>query len=154
MKATGRARRIIHVLRIALLHIILHGLHKLLERWPGLAARLAGRNLSGPERLRAAIEDMGGTFIKFGQVMAMQSDLLPLPYCKILFTLFDHVAPFAYAEVERVFEEDLKQKPLQIFTAFDRTPIATGSIGQVHVATLGAIKVAVKVRRPAIVSDF
>jgi len=154
MKAAGRAQRIIHVLRIAILHIILHGLHKLLKRWPGLATKLAGQNLSGPERLRAAIEDIGGTFIKFGQVMAMQSDLLPLQYCKVLFTLFDQVAPFDYAEVERVFEEDLGQTPLQIFNSFDRTPIATGSIGQVHVATLNTIKVAVKIRRPTIVSDF
>src|SRR4029077_6789682 len=141
MKATGRVRRIIHVLGGATLHIILHGLHKLLKRWPSLAIKLAGPNLSGPERLRAAIEDIGGTFIKFGQVMAMQSDLLPLPYCKVLSTLFDQVAPFDYEEVELVFKEDLGQTPLQIFNSFDRTPIATGSIGQVHVATLGAIKV-------------
>ncbi|HEX4602612.1 MAG TPA: AarF/UbiB family protein [Candidatus Angelobacter sp.] len=110
--------------------------------------------MSGPVRLRLAIEEIGGTFIKFGQMLAMQSDLLPLEYCRVLFTLFDQVPPFSYQEVERMFVEDLGQKPAQIFTSFDLTPIATGSIGQVHIAMLGKQKVAVKVRRPTIARDF
>jgi len=71
-----------------------------------------------------------------------------------LFTLFDQVPAFSYEEVEGIFQEELKQTPLQVFTFFDRTPIATGSIGQVHVAALGTDKVAVKIRRPTILTDF
>ena len=84
----------------------------------------------------------------------MQSDLLPLEYCAALFSLFDQVPPFDYREVEKTFLEDLGQAPVEIFEAFDTKPVATGSIGQVHVATLGGRKLAVKVRRPTILSDF
>ncbi len=148
------ARRLIRIFRIVGRHSVAHGVHLGLKRWPKLAAKTLEQEVPGPLRLRLTIEEIGGTFIKFGQMLAMQSDLLPLEYCKVLFTLFDQVPPFSYQEVERIFEEDLGQTPLQIFGSFDRTPIATGSIGQVHVATLGAQKVAVKVRRPTIVHDF
>ena len=159
MKAAGGGQRAIHILRVAIRHLTVHLLHASLRRWPTLAAKipglnLLGPNLRGPERLRIAIEEMGGTFIKFGQMMAMQSDLLPLDYCRVLFTLFDQVPAFSYEEVEGIFQEELKQTPLQVFTFFDRTPIATGSIGQVHVAALGTDKVAVKIRRPTILTDF
>jgi predicted unusual protein kinase regulating ubiquinone biosynthesis (AarF/ABC1/UbiB family) len=159
VKAAGSGQRAIHILRVAIRHLTVHLLHASLRRWPTLAAKipglnLLGPNLRGPERLRIAIEEMGGTFIKFGQMMAMQSDLLPLDYCRVLFTLFDQVPAFSYEEVEGIFQEELKQTPLQVFTFFDRTPIATGSIGQVHVAALGTDKVAVKIRRPTILTDF
>jgi ubiquinone biosynthesis protein len=154
VKATSSVRRATHIFRVAVSHLVVHALHAFLGRWPILAAKIPGQALPGPERLRLAIEDIGGIFIKFGQMLAMQSDLLPLEYCRVLFTLFDQVPAFSYEEVEQTFVEDLKQTPLQIFTSFDRTPIATGSIGQVHAAALGTQKVAVKIRRPAILSEF
>jgi ubiquinone biosynthesis protein len=154
MKATNSLRRAIYIFRVAVCHLVVHQLHGFLGRWPALAVRLPAPKLSGPERLRLAIEEIGGTFIKFGQMLAMQSDLLPLEYCRTLSTLFDQVPAFSYAEVERTFLEDLKQTPLQIFGSFDRTPIATGSIGQVHTATMGNQTVAVKIRRPTILTDF
>jgi ubiquinone biosynthesis protein len=154
MKATGSVRRAAYIFRVVVRHLVIHQLHGFFERWPALAARLPARNLPGPERLRLAIEEIGGTFIKFGQMLAMQSDLLPLEYCRTLSTLFDQVPPFSYAEVEQTFLEDLKQTPLQIFSSFNQTPIATGSIGQVHTATLGNQTVAVKIRHPTILSDF
>lgn len=154
MKATSSLRRATHIVRVAVRHLVMHALYAFLKRWPSLAAKVPGPNLPGPERLRLAIEDIGGTFIKFGQMLAMQSDLLPLEYCRVLFTLFDQVPAFRYEEVEQIFLEELKQTPLQMFSFFDRTPIATGSIGQVHAAMLGTQKVAVKIRRPTILSDF
>jgi len=154
MKATSSMRRAVYIFRVAVRHLVVHQLHIFLGQWPTLAARLPARKLPGPERLRLAIEEIGGTFIKFGQMLAMQSDLLPLEYCRILSTLFDQVPPFSYAEVERTFLEDLKQTPLQIFSSFDQMPLATGSIGQVHTATLGNQTVAVKIRRPTILNDF
>ncbi|HEV3036556.1 MAG TPA: AarF/UbiB family protein [Candidatus Angelobacter sp.] len=154
MKAKASLSRFKDICRVAGRHIVLHALHQRFARWPKLARRIPGENLPGPKRFRMALEEIGGTFIKFGQMLAMQSDMLPLEYCAALFSLFDQVPPFEYAEVERAFREDLGQSPLEIFETFDPRPIATGSIGQVHVATLAGRKVAVKVRRPTILSDF
>ncbi len=113
-----------------------------------------GTPLTGPQRLRTVLEQIGGTFIKFGQVLALQSDILPLDYCHELFNLLDRVPPFAYEEVERTFLEDLGRKPSEIFDTFVVEPLATGSIGQVHIATMGGRKLAVKVRRPSVLTDF
>ncbi len=154
MKAKASLHRFRAISLVLIRHLILHFLGKRLARWPRLARRISGEKLSAPKRFRQAIEEIGGTFIKFGQMLAMQSDLIPLEYCAALFSLFDQVPPFDYAEVEKVFLEDLERAPLEIFQSFDTSPIATGSIGQVHVAWLQNRKVAVKIRRPAIVSDF
>lgn len=154
MKAKASLSRFKDILFIATRHLALHTMHGRLARWPKLARKIPGENIPGPKRFRLAIEEIGGTFIKFGQMLAMQSDLLPLKYCAALFSLFDRVPPFDYPEVERTFLEDLGKSPQQTFEFFDQSPIATGSIGQVHIATLGGRKVAVKVRRPTILSDF
>jgi ubiquinone biosynthesis protein len=154
MKAKASLSRFRTIFFIAARHAVLHALHRRLASWPKLAHKLPGENIPGPKRLRLVIEEIGGTFIKFGQMLAMQSDLLPLNYCAALFSLFDQVPPFSYEEVEKTFVEDLGQSPFEIFEAFDTKPIATGSIGQVHVASLHGRKAAVKVRRPTIVSDF
>jgi len=125
-----------------------------LARWPNLARRLLGNQLSGPDRLRITFEEIGGTIIKFGQILAMQSDMIPLEYCRGLFGLFDRVPPFEYEHVQRTFLEDLGKTPEQIFESFNTIPFATGSIGQVHRGMLKGCKVAVKVRRPTILDDF
>ncbi len=147
-------RRFIHIVRVVIKHFVAHKMHQRLAQWPRFAHWLLGKPLSGPDRLRVAFEEIGGTLIKLGQMLALQSDMLPLEYCRGLFSLFDKVPPFAYEYVERTFLEDLKQTPQQVFDSFDIRPFATGSIGQVHIATLGAHKLAVKVRRPTILQDF
>jgi ubiquinone biosynthesis protein len=154
MKAKASLWRFKDIFVVILRHLFQHALQRRFARWPAIARRLPGENLPGPKRFRLAIEEIGGTFIKFGQMLAMQSDLLPLEYCSALFSLFDRVPPFDYSEVERTFTEDLQYTPREIFDSFDIEPIATGSIGQVHVARLRGKKVAVKVRRPTIISDF
>src|SRR5262249_49087450 len=106
------------------------------------------------QRLRMALQEIGGTFIKFGQVLALQSDILPLDYCRELFNLLDHVPPFPFEDVETIVVRELGRKPQEIYDSFAREPIATGSIGQVHEATLDGRKVAVKVRRPSVLIDF
>jgi len=143
-----------HILAVIVHHAFLHAIHQRIARWPRFARRLAGEGLSGPKRFRLVIEEIGGTFIKFGQMLAMQSDLLPLEYCAALSSLFDQVASFPYAEVEKILVEDLQRTPSELFDSFETQPIATGSIGQVHVATIRGQKMAVKVRRPTIISDF
>jgi ubiquinone biosynthesis protein len=154
MKRLSGAVRLLHLGRVAARHLTRHFVHRALRGHPKLAAGLVGAPMSGPARLRLAIEEMGGTFIKFGQMLALQSDLLPLEYCKALYNLLDHVPAFGPEHVEKIFREELGHSPDDIFDEFDSEPIATGSIGQVHVGVLAGRKLAVKVRRPSVLTDF
>jgi len=110
--------------------------------------------LSGPARLRVALEELGGSFIKFGQMLALQPDILSLEYCNGLFDLLDRITPFDYPEVEQIFLAEIGKPPVEIFDSFEPEPVATASIGQVHVAYLNGRKVAVKVQRPNVETDF
>jgi ubiquinone biosynthesis protein len=105
-------------------------------------------------RLRTALEDLGGSFIKLGQMLALQPDILTLEYCDALCSLLDGVSAFSSAEVDRTFREELGAPPEDFFDTFDRHPLATASVGQVHVATLDGMKLAVKVQRPNVQRDF
>src|SRR5512146_318386 len=98
---------------------------------PPLAHRIGA-----PERLRLMFENLGPTFIKFGQVLACRPDMLPLEYSRELLKLTDSVAPFPSAEARQIIEEDLKAPIESIFTSFDDRPVAAASIAQVHRATL------------------
>ncbi len=140
-----RLRRTMGVFRV----LAVHGVRTFFA-WvrPG---RLNG---SGPRRLRILIEDLGGTFIKFGQVLSLQPDALPIAYCNALFDLLDRVPPFSYQDAETTFVEDLGCSPDAVFDDFEREPIASASIGQVHRARLGGRTCAVKVRRPTVEEDF
>jgi ubiquinone biosynthesis protein len=143
-----------HIVAVVVRHSLAHALGRRLARWPRLARRVAGEPLPGPERLRRALEDLGGTFIKFGQMLALQPDILSLEYCNALFNLMDRIAPFPYEEVVRRFVEDFGRPPEEVFDAFDPRPVATASVGQVHVASLGGRKLAVKVQRPNVKAEF
>lgn len=145
--------RLAHIMAVIIKHALGYASGRLIERWPWLAGRLP-RKLSGPERLRMAFEGIGGTFIKFGQMLALQPDILSLEYCNALFNLLDHVAPFGYAQIESTFLEELGRAPSEIFDSFEQQPLATASIGQVHVAYLQGRKLAVKVQRPNVETDF
>ncbi|OOG58596.1 ubiquinone biosynthesis regulatory protein kinase UbiB [Polaromonas sp. C04] len=114
-----------------------------------------GRNLQAPrgQRLREALERLGPIFVKFGQVLSTRRDLLPMDIADELARLQDRVPPFdsaiAIATIERAFRKPLSE----IFTSFDREPIASASIAQVHFAMLRGRdgqerEVAVKVLRP------
>jgi ubiquinone biosynthesis protein len=100
------------------------------------------------------LEEVGGSFLKFGQVLSLQPDILPRAYCDALFDLLDRVPSFPYRDVERTFVEDLGRRPSEIFDSFETQPIASASIGQVHVASLDGQRLAVKVRRPTVERDF
>jgi ubiquinone biosynthesis protein len=120
----------------------------------GAAQLFRGGSVSGPQRLRMLLEDVGGSFLKFGQVLSLQPDILPRAYCDALFDLLDRVPSFPYREVERTFVEDLGRRPTEIFDSFESQPIASASIGQVHAASLDGQRLAVKVRRPTVQRDF
>lgn len=141
-------RRLGRILRIGGRHLLAAWWER--RRWPNPPRRPIG----GPERLRLALEEIGGTFIKLGQMLALQPDILPLAYCNALFKLLDRVEPFGYADVERIVVEDLGRRPEEVFDSFDRASFAAASIGQVHHATLGGRRLAVKVQRPTVETDF
>jgi ubiquinone biosynthesis protein len=147
-------RRLGHIAAVLLKHLLAHVLSALSVRWPWLAQRLPHSPLSGPDRLRTLFEDLGGTFVKFGQMLALQPDILPLAYCNALFNLLDRITPFAFEQVEQIFVDEFRTRPTEIFDHFDPEPIATASIGQVYIAYLGEQKVAVKVQRPSVKTDF
>jgi ubiquinone biosynthesis protein len=102
-------------------------------------------------RLREAFQELGPTFVKLGQVLSMRPDLVPEPILDELVQLQDNVAPVAFDLIQKKIEEELG-KPLSLaFRDFNPTPLAAGSIGQVHEATLmSGEKVVVKVLRPDI----
>ncbi len=152
--AGANLRRLAHIVRVLAAHAVAHLLGGRLARWPALARRLPPGGLPGPKRLAAVLEDLGGTFIKFGQMLALQPDILSIEYCNALFDLLDRVAPFPYEEVEAVVRAELGRGPGEAFDGFERRPLATASIGQVHVARRDGKKLAVKVQRPVVVHDF
>jgi ubiquinone biosynthesis protein len=110
------------------------------------------RGMPGPVRLRRALEDLGGTWVKLGQTLALRFDLLPGAYCYELFGLFNQVVPFAYADVARIVSSELGREVADVFTYFAPEPFGAASIGQVHDATLrsSGARVAVKVQRPGV----
>lgn len=117
--------------------------------------RLRGVPRHGPELVRQMFEDLGGSFIKFGQILSLQIDTLPREYCDALLALLDRVPPFPAEQVERVFIETLRGAPRDLYQAFDYQPVASASIGQVHRATLkDGTRAAVKVQRPGIRAIF
>lgn len=105
-----------------------------------------------PKRLRKAMEDLGGTYIKLGQLLSIRPDLIPHEYCEEFAKLLDHVPPEPLSSVERVIKEELDAKA---FTHIDPRPLGSASIAQVHKArTKSGHAVAVKIRRPDIVEQF
>jgi ubiquinone biosynthesis protein len=87
-------------------------------------------------------------------MLALQPDILSLQYCNSLFNLLDHVPPFGFEQVEKIFREEFGLLPAEMFDAIDPVPIAAASLGQVHVAWLNGKKLAVKVQRPTVERDF
>jgi ubiquinone biosynthesis protein len=147
-------RRLAYIILVVTRHALAHVGGLLLVRLPGFLSRPSHIPLSGPDRLRTALEELGGSFIKFGQMLALQPDILSLEYCNALFDLLDRITPFEYADVERIFVSELGKTPSEIFDTFEPLPLATASIGQVHVAQLNGRKMAVKVQRPNVETDF
>jgi len=108
--------------------------------------------LSEAQRLRLALEELGPTFIKSGQILSTRHDLIPAEYIQELEKLQDRVLPFDFSEARKVIEKDFGGKKIEeIFLKFNPEQIASASIGQVYHATLsGGEEVAVKVMRPGI----
>lgn len=132
---------------------------RLAEYLPGLSvaaipARFGGgkeerRRLSAPERMTLVLEELGATFIKFGQLLATRPDLIPKEYVHAFRRLQDQVEPLPGTEMAKVVVDRLGKPVRELFAVFEPEAIASGSIGQVHFATLhDGTPVVVKIKRP------
>jgi ubiquinone biosynthesis protein len=114
---------------------------------PGAEGESAGR--SRGKRVRAMLDELGPTFVKFGQILATRPDLVPADVIEELRGLQDDVSPEPLESVRAMIEEELGLTVEQAFVEFDPHPVAAASIGQVHRAVLpGGQEVVVKVQRP------
>jgi ubiquinone biosynthesis protein len=116
--------------------------------------RIAVPEMNTWERLRRALEELGPTFVKFGQILSLRGDLLPADLIKELEKLQDSVSPVSFEEIMAVLKKALKKPLDEIFSLIDEEPLAAGSLAQVHRAVLKEenLPVALKIRRPDIVS--
>ena len=139
-----RALRYWQISRIALRH--------------GLGPYLRGRRGGDPERtaalarsLRLALAEAGVTFVKLGQILSTRRDLVGGTFADELAQLQDQVPPAPWPQVQDLLVAELGAPPESVFASFDRTPVASASIAQVHRARLtDGTAVAVKVQRPGI----
>ncbi len=110
------------------------------------------RDLPRGQRLREALEELGPIAVKFGQMLSTRPDLLPEDIAEELARLQDRVPPFPGEEAERLIEQALGGKLEIYFSEFNREPVASASVAQVHIGRLhDGTEVAVKVLRPDIV---
>jgi predicted unusual protein kinase regulating ubiquinone biosynthesis (AarF/ABC1/UbiB family) len=137
-----RARRALEVTRVAQRGRLL----RVLGEVGVVGSRKATRE--GAQAFREALEELGPTFVKLGQLLSSRPDLLPDVYIEELTHLVDSVPPFPFEQAREVIAADVG---LDVFARLDETPIASASIGQIHGALLRTGReVVVKVRRPGI----
>ena len=119
-----------------------------------LAIKASGkeyRPLTRPAILRMFCEDMGPTFIKFGQIIASSAGLFPDRYVQEFQKVLDRVRPFPFDQVKQILDEDLGHERASRIVNIGEKPLASASIAQVHTAELAdGTKVVIKVQRPGI----
>lgn len=154
-KNLNRLRQIVNILikygfdyfvkQLGLTNLISKG-GKILKLKPSKIAQLPL-----PIRVRLALEELGPTFVKLGQILSTRPDLIPQDYIIELQKLQDEVPPFAYDQVEQIIKRELGADIPKIFKSFEQKPFAAASLGQVHQAILeDGDKAVVKVQRPDI----
>ncbi len=108
-------------------------------------------DIRNPENARLALEELGPTFTKIGQILSTRPDIIPEEFIYEFQKLQDDVKPENPETIEGIIEEELGKKPEYLFSSFDTSPMASASIAQVHRATLkNGEKVVVKIKRPNI----
>jgi len=123
------------------------GLDELLPQEPDEAAE----RLPEARELARDVEKLGPTYIKLAQLLSTRPDIVPSAYCEALARLQDQVAPFRFAEVEKILEDELGLRLSKVFAKIEPVPVAAASLAQVHYALLrDGRAVALKVQRPGI----
>jgi ubiquinone biosynthesis protein len=109
---------------------------------------------SRSERTRMALEELGTTFIKVGQILSTRTDILPSDYVQELVKLQNSLTPLPLDIIQKTISEELHRPVNEIFRTFDANPLGVASIGQAHAATLhDDTEVVVKVRKPGVVEQ-
>ncbi len=124
---------------------------KLPIRLPKGKPIIAISRISSQERLRMMLEELGPTFVKFGQMLSTRSDIIGEDYAEELAKLQDNMKPFPPEQAKQIIADELGSKVGSLFASFETEPLASASIGQVHRAVLkNGKRVVVKVQRPGI----
>jgi ubiquinone biosynthesis protein len=106
------------------------------------------------QRVRMALEELGTTFVKVGQILSTRTDILPSDITQELSKLQNSLAPIPVEVIEKVIKEELGRPVGEIFASFDPKPLGVASIGQAHAATLrDGREVVVKSRKPGVVEQ-
>jgi|SRR5262245_4419996 len=123
--------------------------HRLTDLFPWISRDGTEAPSDRGRRLREMLDELGPTFVKFGQLLSTRPDIVPPDILVELQRLQDDVSPIPFEDVRRVIQEELGLTIEQAFLEFDEQPTAAASIGQVHHALLpNGERVAVKVQRP------
>jgi ubiquinone biosynthesis protein len=135
--------RTIRILLLSIVFLVLFSLRRF------------AKPLFGPRLLRWYFQSCSAGFVKLGQILAMRYDLFPAMYCEELSKLLDRLPPLPTDIIINVIERELKRPISECFKYFEREPVSSASIAQVHKATLfDGSKVVVKVKRPLIEKRF
>ena len=124
--------------------------------WDYMKGLLTGKkdedpNIPTPEVLRNILVELGPFYVKLGQILSTRPDILPPNYIKALTALQANVPPVSWEAIERLLSQELGQPIESVFSKINQQPIAAGSIGQIHRATLTTgEEVAIKFQRPGI----
>lgn len=153
----SRRERFLQILEVLSKHGFGFALGGLKPQWraPLAKVRLIDPDTihSQPEHLRMALEELGPTFIKLGQLVSTRPDLLAPGYAEELLKLQDNTPPVPVEQVRALIEAEPDSRAEEILAHIDPNPVATGSIGQAHAATFHGREVIVKVRRPGVTDE-
>ncbi|HST71868.1 MAG TPA: AarF/ABC1/UbiB kinase family protein [Kocuria rosea] len=153
----SRRERFLQILEVLSKHGFGFALGGIKEEWRAPLARVRlidpDKLYSQPVHLRQALEELGPTFVKLGQLVSTRPDLLPARYVQELARLQDNSPPVPPERIRAMIESEPDSAAEEILAEIDPVPLATGSIGQAHAAVYHGADVVVKVRRPGVVEE-
>ncbi len=143
MKRTQKTLRLLRLGRLLIYH---YRAFRHFSRLPGEERK---QHLDIPRQFVQSLLDLGPLFIKIGQILSTRPDVLPQEYITELALLQERVPPFSFDEVKATIQEQFRRDIEAVFRSFDKSPVASASLAQVHLATLkDGTLVAVKIQRP------